>query len=178
MMKKIKYFILPLVTGVVLSSCGGDDGKEEMDHAVDSTKTENVETVNPVSETFFQVPSPGEMLTFIKMVGGKNNKNTSFLNSPDNAKNYSDNKAKALNFGIYSCDLSYCSIFDIGADALKYFKTVKQMGDQIGVSSAIKPEDVYKRQQLRILPAQNPIAVYRLGQVVLQWFCSLVILPV
>lgn len=140
MMKKIKYFILPLVTGVVLSSCGGDDGKEEMDHAVDSTKTENVETVNPVSETFFQVPSPGEMLTFIKMVGGKNNKNTSFLNSPDNAKNYSDNKAKALNFGIYSCDLSYCSIFDIGADALKYFKTVKQMGDQIGVSSAIKPE--------------------------------------
>ncbi|MGZ4037046.1 MAG: hypothetical protein ACXVPQ_04405, partial [Bacteroidia bacterium] len=73
-------------------------------------------------------------------VAGKNNKNTSFLNAPDNQKNYTDAKSKALNFGIYSCDLSYCSIFEIGVDALKYFKTVKQMGDQIGVSTAIKPE--------------------------------------
>lgn len=149
MMKNIKYFILPLLTGALLSSCGGDNKGEELDHSIDSTKTETVEAVNPVSETFFQVPSPGEMLTFIKMVGGKNNKNTSFLNSTENAKNYSDNKAKAINFGIYSCDLSYCSIFDIGADALKYFKTVKQMGDQIGVASAIKPE-VMKRLESNV----------------------------
>jgi len=79
------------------------------------------------------------MLTFIKMVGGKSNKNVSFLNSPDNQKNYIDSKSKALNFGIYSCDLSYCSIFEIGAEALKYFKTVKQLGDEIGVSNAINP---------------------------------------
>lgn len=144
MMKNLKYFILPIATGLVLSSCGGDDNKDEIDNGIDSTKTENVETNNPVSETFFQVPSPGEMLTFIKMVGGKNNKNTTFLNPPENQKNYTDAKSKALNFGIYSCDLSYCSIFEIGSEALKYFKSVKQMGDQIGVSSAIKPE-VMKR---------------------------------
>lgn len=138
-MKKLKFFILPIATGLVLSSCGGDNKGEDIDNGVDSTKTVTVEN-NPVSETFFQVPSPGEMLTFIKMVGGKNNKNTTFLNAPDNLKNYTDAKGKALNFGIYSCDLSYCSIFEIGAEALKYFKTVKQLGDQIGVSSAIKPE--------------------------------------
>lgn len=150
MMKKFRYYVLPLVTGVVLSSCGGSDNNDEnVEHGVDSTKTENVEANTPVSETFFQVPSPGEMLTFIKMVGGKNNKNTSFLNSVDNTKNYTDNKLKALNFGIYSCDLSYCSIFEIGADALKYFKTVKQMGDQIGVSSAIKPE-IMKRLESNV----------------------------
>src|ERR1700752_2445219 len=122
MMKNLKYFILPIATGLVLSSCGGDDNKDDIDNSVDSTKTENVDANNPVSETFFQVPSPGEMLTFIKMVGGKNNKNTTFLNPPENQKNYTDAKAKALNFGIYSCDLSYCSIFEIGAEALKYFK--------------------------------------------------------
>ena len=90
MMKNLKYFILPIATGLVLSSCGGDDNKEEIENTVDSTKTEHVETNNPVSETFFQVPSPGEMLTFIKMVGGKTNKNTTFLSSPDNQKNYTD----------------------------------------------------------------------------------------
>ena len=143
LIKKNYFLIVPLVASIMLTSCGGDKTEAGDEVAgVDSTKMES--TDNQISETFFQVPSPGEMLTFIKMVGGKNNKNVSFLNSPDNQKNYSDNKSKALNFGIYSCDLSYCSIFEIGSEALKYFKTVKQLGDQIGVSTAIKPE-VMKR---------------------------------
>ena len=83
------------------------------------------------------------------MVGGKNNKNISFLNATSNQKNYTDAKLKALNFGIYSCDLSYCSIFEIGSESLKYFKTVKVMGDQIGVATAIKPE-VLKRLESNI----------------------------
>jgi len=142
-MKRNYFLLAPLAASLMLVSCGGDktEGSDDVS-AIDTTQTE-VQTTQ-VTETFFQVPSPGEMLTFIKMVGGKNNKNVSFLNSPDNQKNYTDNKAKALNFGIYSCDLSYCSIFEIGTEALKYFKVVKQLGDQIGVSAAIKPE-VLKR---------------------------------
>ncbi len=142
-MKRKHFLIAPLAVTLVLASCGGDktEGEDDMT-AVDTTKTET--QTEQVTETFFQVPSPGEMLTFIKMVGGTGNKNVSFLNSPDNQKNYTDNKSKALNFGIYSCDLSYCSIFEIGSEALKYFKTVKQLGDQIGVSSAIQPS-VLKR---------------------------------
>lgn len=142
-MQRKYLFIAPLLAaGLIFSSCGGDKPESGDDvTSIDSTQTE---VQNSEAETFFQVPSPGEMLTFIKTIGGKNNKNTSFLNSPDNQKNYTDNKLKALNFGIYSCDLSYCSIFEIGTEALKYFKTVKQLGDQIGVSSAIKPE-VIKR---------------------------------
>ena len=142
-MKRKHFLIAPIAVTLVLASCGGGktEGEDDMT-TVDTVKTET--QTEQVTETFFQVPSPGEMLTFIKMVGGSNNKNVSFLNSPDNQKNYTDNKSKALNFGIYSCDLSYCSIFEIGSEALKYFKTVKQLGDQIGVSSAIQPS-VLKR---------------------------------
>jgi hypothetical protein len=86
------------------------------------------------------------MLSFIKQVGGKNNKNVSFLNKVDNQKKYTDQKLKALNFGIYSCDLSYCSVFEIGTEALKYFKNLKELGDQIGVSSAVKPENLKRLQ--------------------------------
>ena len=107
-MKKLNYFVALTLTGLVLTSCGDKEGKTEEMEAVDTTKVETYINT-PVSETFFQVPSPGEMLTFIKMVGGKTNKNISFLNNPDNQKNYNDSKSKALNFGIYSCDLSYCS---------------------------------------------------------------------
>lgn len=146
-MNKSTLLFLTALTVFSLSSCGGGEKSEDTD-SVDTAKTEEPKT-GPVSETFFQVPSPGEMLTFIKMVGGKNNKNISFLNPPANNKNYTDAKLQALNFGIYSCDLSYCSIFEIGSESLKYFKIVKTMGDQIGVSTAIKPE-VIKRLESNI----------------------------
>ena len=147
-MKKSTLLFLSTAALFALSGCGDSEKSDEI-VTTDSVKTEPETKVNPVSETFFQVPSPGEMLTFIKMVGGKNNKNITFLNSAANEKNYSDAKSKALNFGIYSCDLSYCSIFEIGSEALKYFKTVKTMGDQIGVSTAIKPE-VLKRLESNV----------------------------
>ena len=132
----------------MLGSCNDSDVTEEAEDTADTTTAVDSRPTG-VSETFFQVPSPGEMLTFIKMVGGKNNKNIEFLNNTANAKNYTDAKSQAINFGIYSCDLSYCSIFEIGSEALKYFKVVKSMGDQIGVSTAIKPE-VLKRLEKNI----------------------------
>lgn len=137
-MNTSKLIVLASLAVFSLGSCGGGDKSEELETG-DSTKA--VESPNSaVSETFFQVPSPGEMLSFIKMVGGKTNKNTSFLNPLANEKKYVDGKSRAINFGIYGCDLSYCSIFEIGSESIKYFKTVKVMGDQIGVSTAIKPE--------------------------------------
>lgn len=147
-MKKSTLLVLASLTVVTLTRCGDSEDKGDDVEVVDTVKTEEPK-VNPVSETFFQVPSPGEMLTFIKMVGGKNNQNVSFLNPPSNEKNYTDARSKALNFGIYSCDLSYCSIFSIGAEALKYFKIVKTMGDQIGISTAISPE-ILKRIEANV----------------------------
>lgn len=151
-MKKLTLLFLASIAVFTFSNCGDGEKNEEIEN-VDTAKTEETKT-NAVSETFFQVPSPGEMLTFIKMVGGKNNKNISFLNPASNEKNYTDAKSKAINFGIYSCDLSYCSIFEIGTEALKYFKAVKTMGDQIGVSTAIKPE-VLKRLESNIGSADS-----------------------
>lgn len=149
-MKNLHYLIaLALAGSMALTSCTGkDEEKDGPEEGLDTTAKVETNVNTPVSETFFQVPSPGEMLTFIKMVGGKTT-NVSFLNSPDNQKNYNDTRSKALNFGIYSCDLSYCSIFEIGSEALKYFKAVKIMGDQIGVSTAIKPE-ILKRLEANL----------------------------
>jgi hypothetical protein len=137
-MKSIKY--LTIFFSILLITSCSEDNTEKDEIKEDVLDTSQVNETPMISETFFQVPSPGEMLSFIKMVGGKNNKNTSFLNSPENAKKYNDPFSKAINFGIYSTDLSYCSIFEVGAEALKYFKIVKQTGDEIGVSSAVNPQ--------------------------------------
>jgi hypothetical protein len=149
-MKNLHYLIaLALAGSTTFTSCSGkEEEKDGPEDGMDTTAKVETNVNTPVSETFFQVPSPGEMLTFIKMVG-KDTKNVSFLNPADNQKNYNDAKSKAINFGIYSCDLSYCSIFGIGSESLKYFKAVKIMGDQIGVSTAIKPE-ILKRLEANL----------------------------
>jgi hypothetical protein len=144
-MKKHVYNTLALaVTGGALffASCGNGEKPEGDEHMHDSTHVDSAAANNsvPSEEMSYQVPSPKEMFQFIRQVGSKNNKRTDVLNSPDNAKNYSEAKSKAINFGVYSCDLTYCSIFEIGTEALKYFKVVKQLGDEIGVSTSIKPE--------------------------------------
>lgn len=145
-MNKTKFMFLCASTALVMWSCGDSEQNDELAQP----ETAQAETKPaPANETFFQVPSPGEMLTFIKMVGDKQIKNISFLNPTANEKKYADAKSKAVNFGIYSCDLSYCSIFEIGSESLKYFKVVKTLGEQIGVSTAIKPE-ILKRLEANI----------------------------
>lgn len=156
-MNKATLFFLS-ATLLTLGSCGGGDKSEDIENSADTVKAE-AKTAEPGgTETFFQTPSPAEMLTFIKMVGGSNNKDVTFLNSPANEKKYNDKKSKSLNFGIYSCDLSYCSIFDLGSESLKYFKLVKTMGEQIGVASAIKPE-VLKRIEANVGNADSLAAI-------------------
>jgi len=132
------------IVAIAFSSCNDNSKSENTDDiaVVDTSFVGPIES----GETFYQVPSPGEMLSFIKQVGGKSNKNVSFLNKVENQKKYTDLKLKALNFGIYSCDLSYCSVFEIGTEALKYFKNLKELGDQIGVSAGVKPENLKRLQ--------------------------------
>lgn len=144
-LKKTKFILTSAILVATTFSACQDDSKNEGTDDISAVDTSIVESPKD-AETFYQVPSPGEMLSFIKQVGGKNNKNISFLNKVDNQKQYTDQKLKALNFGIYSCDLSYCSVFEIGTEALKYFKTLKELGDQIGVSSAVKPENLKRLQ--------------------------------
>lgn len=149
-MKKIflsKVSLLGLSAALFLASCGnGNKSDGGDDQLTDSTKVDTTAANNNVSsnEMSYQIPSPKEMFYFIRQVGSKNNKRTDVLNSPDNAKGYIEPKAKAVNFGIYSCDLTYCSIFEIGTEAIKYFKVVKQLGDEIGVSTSVRP-DMLKR---------------------------------
>lgn len=137
----LKLSFLALSAFAVSCGNGGTDEGNGIDSTAVVEDTSNTVTTN--TDISYQVPSPNDMFSLIKQASIKG-KNTSMLNPTSNAKNYVDNKMKALNFGIYSTDLLYCSSFDFGSDALKYFVTVKKLGDDIGISTAIK-ESTAKR---------------------------------
>jgi hypothetical protein len=146
------YFPRLAVPGLLLVSllaggCGNNTTPETPETPVDTTKQEVVKPSEV--QKYAQVPSPGEMFTFIKQLGNKGKDQVSKLNATENSKKYNDNKSKALNFGVYSADLLYCSTFGHGAEALKYFVNVKKLGDDIGISTAIN-EQTAKRIEANI----------------------------
>jgi hypothetical protein len=70
---KIKFknalLALPLSASLLMVSCGGDPHEgDDMTHT-DTTKVDSsaMETGIETGELSFQVPSPGEMLTFVRM---------------------------------------------------------------------------------------------------------------
>lgn len=59
-MKRKHFLIAPIAVTLALASCGG--GKTEGEDDMTTVDTVKIETqTEQVTETFFQVPSPGEM---------------------------------------------------------------------------------------------------------------------
>jgi hypothetical protein len=81
----------------------------------------------------FVMPSPLQIAAIFKRAGLKYSRETT--NTVDNASNYTDRVTKALNFGVYAADLSYCVLNKQPQDALKYMKTIKKLSDDLGMTS-------------------------------------------
>lgn len=144
----MNYF-LKLVTFIpcFVSLCTlfiGCSGETEMKDtaAMDTTAAAPEETE---TKTFYQVPAPGEVFSFMEDKKVKP-KGPEILNPTANLVSYTDNRSKALNFGVYSTDLLYCSTFDYGNEAIKYFAAVKKLGDELGISSAIDEQSMNRIQ--------------------------------
>lgn len=131
-MKKQSKLVVTLLVGLpifMFTSCGGDDVVD-----VEETLTEEVAVVEEGNQTYYQIPSPDEMLGFIYESGLEFN--AEILNSTQNVDNYTDPYSQALNFGIYSADLAYTAAFGEFDKTIKYFGTIQKLADQIGISSA------------------------------------------
>ena len=130
-MKKQLNLILILLVGfplVILTSCGSDEPVEEMEEVEASVQEEEG------NKTYYQIPSPDEMLGFIKESGLEFN--GELLNPIENADKYTKPNRQALNFGIYSADLAYTALYEEFDKTIKYFGTIQKLADQIGISSA------------------------------------------
>ena len=122
------------------AGCGNKTASENTENPTDTLVAKTPAPKAGLVQKYSQVPSPGEMFTFIKQLGNKAKNDVSKLNSTENAKRYNDNRSRALNFGVYSADLLFCSTFNHGPEALKYFINIKKLGDYIGISTAINDQ--------------------------------------
>ena len=138
--KILKPFFIALFASLLLWGCGG--GEELKDSVAEMEIDEGGTNVLELGGVVFCIPSPVQTAILVKDVGAAYD--GSLLNSPDNHNSYSTNFLKALNLGVYGADLGYSTIYEQPQDGIRYLKTVRNLADDIGVSSAFGPE-VMKR---------------------------------
>jgi hypothetical protein len=139
MKNQLKPFALLLPAAALvftMSSCGGDNNDTP---PADTLAADTVEAPTQNME-FARVPSPAEMFIFMKGLGSATG-NADLLNPVDNEKNYASKKAQALNLGVYSADLLYCSTFEVSNKVVGYFGVCMRMGEKLQVATNLTDKD-------------------------------------
>lgn len=91
---------------------------------------------NPLMQLFDAIPAPAEMVGLIKDTDKDYDK--SILHETGQAENYSTDFKKAVNFGIYSTDLGYATIYEQPLTELSpYLSDVETLADGLGVGEYI-----------------------------------------
>lgn len=133
---------------VILSGCrsGGEKGKKN-EPAVEPMKdnTQVLQDIKQAEKIFNALPSPLESAMLIKSAGAKFNRK--FLNPVENTKLYTTNMGHALNLGIYTCDLSFASMYDQTQLIIDYMNAAKKMADGLGILDAINQATINKLEE-------------------------------
>ncbi len=139
-----RVLTLFLLTSSLLIACGGggkdgttDVGENGLAGGEKDTASSSGKKAGG-GKTFYQVPTPDQMFSIITRYDEKPDKK--LLLDPKYAKDLVNSNEQALHLGVYSTDLAYTSAFGMGQKALKYFKTVRSLGDKLNVSSAFSDE--------------------------------------
>jgi hypothetical protein len=71
----------------------------------------------------------------------------SLLNNVGNVNKYVTNKSMALNLGIYTCDLSFASLYEQTQLIIDYMNAAKKMADGLGILKAIEQSTIDRLEE-------------------------------
>jgi hypothetical protein len=134
---------LAILLTLLIASCrsGGKDSKKEVDSVNAQGSSGAVyEDIKQAEKIFYTLPSPLESAMLIKSAGALFDNN--LLNPIENTSHYSTNRSMGLNLGIYTCDLSFASLYDQTQLIIDYMNAAKKMADGLGILDAINEEDI------------------------------------
>jgi hypothetical protein len=138
----VLILVISLFTG-----CKG--GKKSADQSVTIKVPEDntviLQDIKQAEKIFNALPSPIESAQLIKSAGAKFDEK--LLNSVSNVNTYVTNKAMALNLGIYTCDLSFASMYEQTQLLIDYMNAAKKMADGLGILKAIEQDDIDKLEE-------------------------------
>lgn len=119
--------------------------QDDMQTVVPKDNDAILQDIKQAEKIFQALPSPLESAMLIKSAGAGFDQN--LLNPVSNTNTYVTNKAMALNLGIYTCDLSFASLYEQTQLLINYMNAAKKMADGLGILEAINQEDINKLEE-------------------------------
>lgn len=130
-LKWIKTLGISLLLFLLIPACVSDKKAKHNERELEQKLDDEFIDLES-SAVNFKIPTPMEVFTYMKYNGAKYIQEA--VNNPDNHKNYSTRKSKALNLGVYSADLAYCCIYEDYQNSITYFDVAKLLASELGLN--------------------------------------------
>ena len=134
-MRQICMFLGAFTLAALLVSCADNSASTEGGDNNADTSAAVIE-----DQVYYQVPTPHEMMDFIRAGGGNFRKE--LLCSPEIHDRYVDLKGNSMGMGIYIADLAYTASFSEFQESIKYFNVIMKMAEEIGISGVFDADMV------------------------------------
>jgi len=108
--------------------------KNTFDIAIDTTANQTIK----VGNSLFSLPSPYQLSILIKKSGVGFNED--YLNPASNYQRYTTIYSKAVNLGVYGCDMAYINIYDQVPLIASRFSIVKMIAEELELTSIFSKE--------------------------------------
>ncbi len=140
-------FVFILVLSM-LTACKGSKkapDEDELRVEVPQDNTAILQDIKKAEKIFNALPSPLESAMLIKSAGARFEE--TLLNPVTNVNKYVTSKSMALNLGVYTCDLSFASLYEQTQLLIDYMEAAKKMADGLGILKAIEQEDIDRLEE-------------------------------
>ncbi len=122
-----------LILVLTFSGCNNAANQDKKANEATADTVKKEVTLSPESQSLlYQFPTPFEVTTLLE------NAKAGFIfditNSPDNVGKYATEKAKALNLGVYSADLSYSATYNRTDETNKFLGATNKLADELGIA--------------------------------------------
>lgn len=136
-------WIFLVVATLIFSSCDTVDAPDnKAEESVEESTTEATKDDDSGASTKVEyvLPSPMEIASLIERTEIKYEEG--ILNPVENEERYNNNYKKATNLGVYGADLGLILVFEQTQDAITYFKTVKNLAEELGIAGAFEKSTI------------------------------------
>lgn len=130
----MKSLITLIVVLLALAACDERTVEKRTEANQDKPDSTKANIIN-VSGKLFSIPSPIQTALLIKE--SEADYRSEILSEGERYADFSTKMDKAMNLGVYGTDMAYSSLYDDGQRALRYFKAIENLANDLGVTAAI-----------------------------------------